>query len=179
MARRARAMVHSPAAQPEAAANASAGRRSAGKKAARCPYRLFRERERPQDACTAGKPVQLLAQFAQQIVLRVEEKGIFAVQPHPHDILPIRRHISLRSLKARGECDVVGVFDLRADGDPAAEAGHAHAQRLDELGDVQRRRIPFHIRIGGEDDLLHVPLADAGEQLADADVVGADPLPSD
>ena len=42
-------------------------------KGGECPYRLFRERERPQDACAAGKPVQLLAQFAQQIVLRVEE----------------------------------------------------------------------------------------------------------
>ena len=48
--------------------------------------------------------------------------------------------------------------------------------RLEQAGDIARRRFALDIRIGGQNDLVDILLADAGQQLADADILRPDAL---
>ena len=72
-----------------------------------------------------------------------------------------------------GERHLVGVFQVRAHRDAVGDAGHADTQGLDEPGDIGRGGLALDVRIGGKDDLLDAAVGQAGEQLADADVVRA------
>src|SRR6266446_2397683 len=50
---------------------------------------------------------------------------------------------------------------------------HADAERLDQLGDVERRRLSFHGGIGGDDHFFH-SMMQARHQLLQLELIGAD-----
>src|SRR5438477_128791 len=52
-----------------------------------------------------------------------------------------------------GDRHAVGVLEISAHGEPARDAGHAEARRLEQLLQVRRCNLAFHRRIGRDDDL--------------------------
>src|SRR5262249_6247775 len=93
--------------------------------------------------------------------------------PQPPLTLPlspkVRRYLNLVDVAAAfeglGEGDLVGVFEVAADGQTTRDAGDAHAERLEELGEVDGRGLALHARVGGEDDLLHAGRLEARQEL--------------
>src|SRR5215471_248567 len=73
-----------------------------------------------------------------------------------------------------GEGDFVSVFEVAADGQAARDASDTHAERLEQLGEIDGRGFALHARIGGEDDLFHPRLFETHQKLAHAEVLGAD-----
>src|SRR5262249_32304344 len=72
-----------------------------------------------------------------------------------------------------GEGALVGVFEVAADGQTARDAGDAHAERLEELGEINGRGLALHARVCGEDDFLHAGRLEAHQELAHTQVLGA------
>ena len=70
--------------------------------------------------------------------------------------------------------DLVGIFQLTADGDAVGKARHAHLQRAQQAGKIHGGRLALRVRIRGHDDLAHAAPADAPEQLANAQIVRTD-----
>jgi len=54
------------------------------------------------------------------------------------------------------------------------EAGHLHPDREQLPRQVRRGRFPLDVRVGGEDDFLHLAVRESAEQLADAQLVRTD-----
>src|SRR5574341_484106 len=52
------------------------------------------------------------------------------------------------------ERDLVGVLEVAAHREPAGDTGHPQPQRLEQPGEVHRRRFAFDVRVGGEDHLF-------------------------
>ena len=75
-----------------------------------------------------------------------------------------------------GQRYFVGVFQIAADGQAVRDARDQNPHRLEQAGDIARRRFALDIRIGGQNDLVDILLADAGQQLADADILRPDAL---
>src|SRR5688500_12103326 len=71
---------------------------------------------------------------------------------------------------------LVGVFEIAADRHAHRDARDAHAQRLEQPRKIQRGRLAFDVRIGGQNDLFDLSLAHSGEQALDFQLVGTDPL---
>src|SRR4029077_1176916 len=71
------------------------------------------------------------------------------------------------------ERDLVGVLEVAADGQAAREAGHAYTS-AEAVGEVCGGRLAGHVRVRGEDDLLHAVALDAADELVDAQVLGLD-----
>ena len=80
----------------------------------------------------------------------------------------------LPALKGAGEGDVVGVFQLGAEGKPPGKAGDLDAQRGDKLAQVHGGLLALKIGVGGEDDLRDRTVLQAAEQFSDSDIIGAD-----
>ena len=72
--------------------------------------------------------------------------------------------------------EVVGVLEIAADRDAGGDARDAHAERLQQPRQVDRRRLAFDRRVGGEDHFLDAAGADARQQALDLQVVGPDAL---
>ena len=89
-----------------------------------------------------------------------------------------RRHVrqSPAALQRLGQRDLVGVLEIAADGQAPGDTRDAHAERPQELGQVERGGLALHVGIGGQDDLVHPARVQARQQLAHLDVVGADAI---
>src|SRR5204863_214321 len=73
----------------------------------------------------------------------------------------------------------VGVLEVAPDRDAARDTGHPDARRLEQLLQVGRCNLPFHGRIGRDDDLPHAgrpAVGDAGQQTVEPQRLGADAL---
>src|SRR5919199_2721208 len=71
------------------------------------------------------------------------------------------------------EGDLVRVLEVAADGEAAREPRDADPVAK-PVGQVRRRRLPGHVRVRREDDLLDAVPVDAAQQLVDAQVLGLD-----
>src|SRR5215212_7918729 len=62
-------------------------------------------------------------------------------------------------LSAPFEClrhrHLIGVFEVAADGKAEREPRGAHLERLELLRDVERRRFPLDVGVGGDDHLAY------------------------
>src|SRR5829696_1052556 len=78
--------------------------------------------------------------------------------------------------KRAPERDLVGVFEVAANGQPGGEAGDGDLgrARAQPVGDVQGGRLARGGRVGGEHDLAHLGALDARIELRDLEVVGLD-----
>ena len=72
---------------------------------------------------------------------------------------------SVDSQVVLGQRHLVGVFEIAADGQAVRDARDQNPHRLEQAGDIARRRFALDIRIGGQNDLVDILLADAGQQL--------------
>src|SRR3954451_7344977 len=77
-------------------------------------------------------------------------------------------------LEGTTEGDLVGVLEVAADRQPAREAGHPQTHRLDQPGEVGRRGFALEVGVGGQDQLRHGTVSQAGHQLTNPEVVRAD-----
>src|SRR5262249_41205744 len=68
----------------------------------------------------------------------------------------------------------IRVLDAGAHRRPRRDARHLPAQRFDEAGQIERRGLAFDRRVGRQHDLPHAAVLQAPQQLADAQVFGAD-----
>src|SRR5512132_2358721 len=93
---------------------------------------------------------------------------------------PPPRPISDRHLAAAGEGaaqgHLVGVLEVAADGEAAGAAGDPDAEGGEEAGQVQGGGLALDVGVGGKDGLADRVRRQAAQQLADAEVVRADPL---
>jgi hypothetical protein len=58
------------------------------------------------------------------------------------------------SRQGPGEGYLVGVLDVATDRHPEGESGYTNLVLLEESGQIEGRSFSFHVRIGGQDDLL-------------------------
>src|SRR5207248_594937 len=79
---------------------------------------------------------------------------------------------SAPALQGAGERHLVGVLEVAAHGNALGDARDAHAERLYQPRDVQRRRLSFDGRIGGDDDFLD-SVMEARDQLFELQLVGS------
>src|SRR2546430_17421118 len=70
----------------------------------------------------------------------------------------------------------VRVFEIAAHGQPARDARDAHAEGLQELGKIDSRRFALDARIGRENDLLRSRRLEPRQELAHAQIFGADAI---
>lgn len=88
-----------------------------------------------------------------------------------------RTFSQLAAIRQRApQCDLVRVFQMAADGQTVRETRGADAERLDELCHVHRGRLALDGGVRGHDDLLHLAVREALQQLAHGELVGADAL---
>ena len=71
------------------------------------------------------------------------------------------------------ERELVGVLQVGADGQPARQAGHPDPAPH-QIGQVQRRGLARHGRVGGDHELGDAVGVDAGHELGDAQVLRVD-----
>src|ERR1700730_1845124 len=74
------------------------------------------------------------------------------------------------------ERDLVGVLEVAAHREPTGDAGHPEPQRLEQPGEVHRRRFAFDVRVRGEDHLFDALVVQPGQELLDLQLVGPDAL---
>src|SRR5262249_9371474 len=80
--------------------------------------------------------------------------------------------LAARLERAR-ERHLVRVLELAADRHAGRDAGRAHSERFDELGQIKRGRLTLDVGAGGQDDLGGRGWAfQAAQELRDAQVVG-------
>src|SRR5262245_49832027 len=82
----------------------------------------------------------------------------------------------LPALEGLAEGHLVGVLEVAADRQPAGDASDAHAERPQQLGEIDRGGLALHARVRGEDHLVHRLRLEPGEQLAHLDVLRPDPV---
>ena len=71
------------------------------------------------------------------------------------------------------ECHFVRVLEVAPDGEAAREARHAYTS-AQAIGEVRRSRLPRHVRVRREHDLLDAVPLDAADQLVDAQMLWID-----
>src|SRR5262249_38652843 len=74
------------------------------------------------------------------------------------------------------QCHLVGVLEVAAHGKAARDARDPPREGLQQLGQVDRRRLALDARVGGENDLLHRLALEADQQLAYLEILGTDPV---
>src|SRR5215213_6101247 len=72
--------------------------------------------------------------------------------------------------------DLVGVLEVAADGEAAGDAGGAHAEGLQQPGQVHGGGLALDVGVGGEDHLGDALGVDSGEHLLDPQLLGPDAL---
>src|SRR2546423_2900764 len=74
------------------------------------------------------------------------------------------------------ERDLVRVLEVAAHGEPTGDTGHAEPQRLEQPGEVHRRRFAFDVRVGGEDHLFDALVVHPRQELLDLELFRPDAL---
>src|SRR4051812_2560135 len=74
------------------------------------------------------------------------------------------------------ERELVGVLEVAADREPAGQPRDLDPEGLELAGEEHRGRLALEVGVRAEDDLLDRLLAEAGEQLLDAQLLGPDAL---
>src|SRR5438132_10841685 len=80
------------------------------------------------------------------------------------------------AFQGSGQGYLVGVFEVAAHGQPARQTGDVHAQRGQATLQVASGGVAFHVRVGGQDDLLHAVTLDASDELLDLQVFDGYPV---
>src|SRR5207245_4246705 len=75
-----------------------------------------------------------------------------------------------------GQRELVGVFQLPTDRQPVGEPRGFDLKRCQLLGQVGGRRLPFHVRIGGQDHLRDRLPPPPRDQLSNLQLSGAAPV---
>ena len=60
------------------------------------------------------------------------------------------------ALEGAAEGDLVGVLQVSADGQPAGQPGDGEPHRLDHQREIGGRGLTLGIRVGGQDEFLHL-----------------------
>ena len=69
--------------------------------------------------------------------------------------------------------DLIGIFDVAADGDTHRDARDFHSGALELLREIGGGGFAFDRRIGCDDDLVHVAGVDTSDQIGDAQLLRA------
>src|SRR5690606_5851840 len=72
------------------------------------------------------------------------------------------------------ESQRVSVFQSTAGRKSVGDAGDSHSERREHFGDKMRGRLTFHIGTKGQDDLAGRVGLHAGDEFANAELIGAD-----
>src|SRR5215216_2347999 len=80
------------------------------------------------------------------------------------------------AFECTAERDLVGVLEVAPHWEPAGDAGHPKPQRLEQPSEVHRRRLPFDVRVGGEDHFLDSLVVHPCQELLDLQLVRSDAL---
>src|SRR2546421_155512 len=80
------------------------------------------------------------------------------------------------TLQRSAKREFVRVLEIAAHGQPAGDAGDLQTQRLQQPGEVERRRLTLDVRVRAEDHFLHALAAEPAEQFLDPQLVGPDTL---
>src|SRR3954470_15011298 len=80
------------------------------------------------------------------------------------------------SLERATEGHLVGVLQVAPHGQTACQPCDPKAHRLDQTGEVRRRRLALQVGVGGEDQLGHRPVLQPHHQLPHPQVVRSDAL---
>src|SRR3989440_745358 len=72
--------------------------------------------------------------------------------------------------------DLVRVLEVAAHGEPTGDTGHPEPQRLEQPGEVHRRRFAFDVRVGGEDHLFDALVVHPRQELLDLQLFRPDAL---
>jgi len=75
------------------------------------------------------------------------------------------------ALECAAECELVGVFEVAADGQAAGQAGDLDAQGGQAAFEVPGGGVALDVRVGGQDDLLDRVALDAAEEVVPVFVV--------
>src|SRR5207237_3990458 len=78
------------------------------------------------------------------------------------------------SFKRPAKGHFVGIFEIAAHRQSAGESRHPQPHRLDQPGEIRRRRFAFEIRISREDELGDRSVSEPSQQLPHPEVVGPD-----
>ena len=80
------------------------------------------------------------------------------------------------ALERSAQGELVGVLQVAADRQAAGDAGHPHAEGLEQPAEVHGGRLALEVRVRAEDDLGDALGLEARQQLPHPELVGADPL---
>ena len=80
------------------------------------------------------------------------------------------------SLQSPTEGQLVGVLEVAAHRETAGDPRHLHRQRLEQRRQVHGRGVTLDVGVGAQDHLGDAFTVDARQQLADLQLIGADPL---
>src|SRR6266508_1104899 len=94
---------------------------------------------------------------------------------HRGRLLALEGHLAAAGEGAT-EGDLVGVLEVAADRQAAGDPGDPDAERGEQTGHVHGGGLALDVGVGRQDDLADPVRLQAGEQLPDPQVVGADPL---
>jgi len=87
-----------------------------------------------------------------------------------------RRAVSILELRSsfQGSLDghLVGEIEVRADRKAHGQPGDPDAERFEHPMKIERRGLPFHRRVGGDDDLLEGPRFDPLDEFSQPELVG-------
>ena len=61
----------------------------------------------------------------------------------------------MSAFEGAGQGIIVGVFKLRAEGEPVSKAGNFDAERRKELVQIQGGLLSLKVGVSGQDDLLY------------------------
>src|SRR2546425_1915296 len=78
------------------------------------------------------------------------------------------------ALQGLGQGDLVRILEVAADGQAARDARDAHAERAEQLREIERGGFALDVGVGGQDDLARGPILQAQQQFAHLQIVGAD-----
>src|ERR1022692_3170729 len=80
------------------------------------------------------------------------------------------------SFECASQRDLVGVLELAADRQAAGGPGDPDSERLDQPGQVRRRRLAFQVGVGRENQLGNGAVGQPRHQFLDPQILGADPV---
>src|SRR6188768_413254 len=72
------------------------------------------------------------------------------------------------------ERDLVGVLEITTHGQSTRQPGHGQPHRDQHPGEIRRSRVALDVRVHGQDDLRDRAVVEPGDQLAHAQLLGAD-----
>src|SRR5438093_3088619 len=114
--------------------------------------------------------VSLICRYSSSYITR---SGEAICAHHTSSTLPLNLPSAFESLRHR---NLIGVFEIAADRKSEREPRRAHAKRTKLLGQIERGRFAFDVRIGRDDDLANAPALNAPQQAADVDILRPDSL---